>query len=736
MIHFNTFLKFAFFIIAYEMKQSLFFKKCKKNISIIFLIAIIFSNFHHCYGKENMNKLNYKLPSAKKIEHIMTNHGVSRVDNYFWMNQRDSPDVLEYLNQENAYTEQVLSNYKEQTEALFNELKGRIKENDASAPIKIRNYFYYLRYEEGKQYPIHCRKFEKLTANEDIILDVNTLAENQKYCSVAGLSVSPDTKILSYCTDFVSRRQYTIHFKNLENEKEVYQDKIENTNGYAVWANDNKTVFYTRKDELTLRSYQVFMHILGTDSKHDKLIYQESDETFEISLSKSKSRKYIFISSSSTLSDEVRLIDADNPENESVVFHARERDLEYDIDHAGDLFYIRTNFHALNFRLMACKQAGTDKSKWREVISHNKNIFLEDFEIFKNYLVLNERSNALNQIRVINTQNGEENSIKFNDEAYSVYLGANPEFESDRLRYIYSSLTTPKTSFDYVFAEKDFEIIKEESVLGNFNKNNYESKRIFVNARDGKKIPMSLVYRKGLKLDGTNPCLQYGYGSYGISEDADFSANIISLLDRGFVYALVHIRGGQDLGREWYDDGKLLKKKNTFYDFTDCSKYLIQHKYSSSDKLFAKGGSAGGLLMGAVVNMEPKLYKGIIALVPFVDVVTTMLDESIPLTTGEYDEWGNPNEKKYFDYMLSYSPYDNIEKKEYPSMFVATGYHDSQVQYWEPAKWVAKLRELKTDDNILLFDCNMSTGHGGASGRFERYKLTAKIYTFMLNLLD
>lgn len=672
-------------------------------------------------------------PVAKKIKKEIVNLGDTRIDEYYWLNKREDPAVLDYLNAENTYTDAMLSDVKDLRENLFKEIIGRIKQTDESVPCKIRGYYYYYRFEEGKEYPIHCRKKGHLDAPEEILIDVNELATGQSYCHVTGLEVSPDNNMLAFGIDTISRRLYTIKIKNLQTG-EMLTDVVADTQGVTAWANDNQTFFYTLKNTETLRDERIMRHTLGSSQSHDKEVYHEKDEAFYASVFKTKSEKFIMIASTSTVSDEYHYLDANDPEGEFKVIHPRERHLEYFVDHYGDHFYIRTNWLATNFRLVKTPVTQTTKDNWEEVIPHRPDVLLDNFEIFNNYLVIAERKNALNLLKVIEWSSNAEHYIPFGEEVYQASFESNPDFDSDVLRFQYSSLTTPFSVYDYNMKTGERTLMKRMEVVGNFDPNNYESKRLFAKAPDGTQIPISLVYKNGMQLDGNNPLLLYGYGSYGISIDPYFSSMRLSLLDRGFVYAIAHIRGGQELGRQWYEDGKLLKKKNTFVDFIASAEELIHQKYTNPQKLFAMGGSAGGLLMGAVINMRPDLFKGIIAAVPFVDVVTTMLDEDIPLTTGEYDEWGNPNQKEYYDYMKSYSPYDNIEPKPYPNMLVVTGLHDSQVQYWEPAKWVAKLRDLKTDQNLLLLHTNMHAGHGGASGRFERYKETALEYAFLLKL--
>ena len=674
-------------------------------------------------------------PKAKKIAKELSIHGDTRVDNYFWLNERENPEVVKYLEAENDYNEKMTAHTKQFQVDLFEEMKSRIKEDDASVPYKLNGYWYYVRFEVGKGYPIYARKKETLEAEEEILFDCNQMAEGHAYFKLSGLSVSPNNKLVSFGVDTVSRRKYTIQIKNLETGG-ILPTKIETTTGGSTWANDNKTLFYTRKDEETLRSDKIYQHILGEDPANDILVYQEEDETFNAYVYKSKSKKYIIIGSSSTMSDEYRILDADQPRGDFKLFQERVRGVEYGFSHFEDHFYIITNKdEAQNFKLMKTEVNKTASEYWEEVIPHREDVLLEDMDIFKNYLVLSERYNGLNRIRIMSWDNQEDYYLPFDNETYTAYTGTNPDFDTNILRYGYNSLTTPASVIDFDMKTKESEVKKEQEVQDpNFNKENYLSERIWATAQDGTKIPMSVVYKKGIQRDGSNPVLQYAYGSYGHTTDPSFSTSRLSLLDRGFIFVIAHIRGGEYLGRNWYEDGKMLTKRNTFTDFIDCSKYLIEQKYTSAKHLYAMGGSAGGMLMGGILNMAPQLYNGVSAAVPFVDVVTTMLDDSIPLTTGEYDEWGNPNDKEYYEYMKSYSPYDNVVAQDYPNILVTTGFHDSQVQYWEPAKWVAKLRELKTDENKLLFHTNMDAGHGGASGRFEALKEVAEDYAFILDL--
>ncbi len=682
---------------------------------------------------QNMEVIN--APTAKRIPVKLVKHDDIRVDDYLWLNQRDNKEVLAYLEEENNYYSALTEHTKSFQQELFEEMKGRIKEDDSSLPYKLNGYWYITRYEIGKEYPIYSRKKGSLESAEEIIFNCNELAEGHEYYDLRGVTVSPDNKLAAFGTDTISRRQYHIQIKNLETGQ-IYADKIDNTTGSAVWANDNKTLFYTKKDPFTLRSDKIYKHILGQPSEEDELIFHEQDETFNTFVYKSKSKKYIIIGSYSTLTSEFQVLNADNPNGDFKLFSERERGLEYSIYHFENNFYILTNKEkATNFKLMKVDEKNTSTENWEEFIPHRADILLEDIEIFKDYYVLTERDNGLNKLKVTKWDDSESYYIAFDNETYVAYPYANPDFDTDIFRYVFNSMTSPYAIIDFSMGTKVKELKKEQEVLGGkFNKENYRSERIWANARDGTKVPISLIYHKDTKLDGNSPLLQYGYGSYGSTSDPYFSSVRLSLLDRGFVYAIAHVRGGEYLGRPWYEDGKLLSKKNTFTDFIDCSEFLIKKKYTSKEHLYAYGGSAGGLLMGAIVNMAPDLYNGVIAAVPFVDVITTMLDDSIPLTTGEFDEWGDPAKKEYYDYMKSYSPYDNVIAQDYPNMLVTTGLHDSQVQYWEPAKWVAKLRANKTDKNELFLYTNMDAGHGGASGRFEALKETAKEYSFLIDL--
>ena len=684
-------------------------------------------------------------PDAAQKPHTTDIHGLQLQDDYFWMRLSDeqkaakesdaqTTEVVDYLKAENAYTKEAMAPTEGLQEKIYEEIVGRIKKDDESVPVLDKGYWYYSRYEEGKEYPYSCRKKGSMEAAEEVMLDQPAMAEGHNYFAIGGRSVSPDNNLLVYGVDTISRRQYTLYIKDLATG-EVFADRIPETTGGATWANDNKTFFYTKKDPLTLRSSQVYRHVLGTDVSQDVLVYEEKDETFSCGIGKTKSEAYLMIASYATVSTEYRFLDANDPNGEWKVLQPRERDLEYSVSHYGDDFYIVTNRNAKNFKLVKTSTEATTYEHWEDVLGHRDNVLLEGIEIFNRWLVVDERKNGLTQIRLIRWDGSEDKYIPFNDPAYSAGVGANPDFNASRLRYGYTSMTTPSSVLEYDFDSGEITQLKQQEVLGGtFDPANYVSERLMVEARDGAMVPVSIVYRKGTERNGKNPLLLYAYGSYGASMDAGFSVARLSLLDRGFVYAMAHIRGGSEMGRHWYEDGKLFNKLNTFNDYIDCGQAMVDEKFTSSDHMYAMGGSAGGLLMGAVMNMAPNLFNGVIAAVPFVDVINTMLDESIPLTTGEFDEWGNPKDKAYFDYIMQYSPYDNVAAQDYPHTLVTTGYWDSQVQYWEPAKWMAKLRDTKTGENLLVMDCNMDTGHGGASGRFKRLRETAMEYAFFMML--
>ncbi|WP_018674699.1 S9 family peptidase [Riemerella columbina] len=675
-----------------------------------------------------------KAPVAPKHDKALTIHHDVRQDPYFWMNQRDTPEVFQYLEEENRYAEYLMKDTEALQKALFEEMKARYKEDDESLPYFFNGYWYLVRFEKGKDYPLFYRKFKTLEADAKLLLDVNILAEGKTFMDVSSMVVSPNNQLSTYAVDDMGRRIYSIYIKDLTTGT-LLPEVIENTTGKAVWANDNQHFFYIRKDK-NLRAFQVYQHRLGTDPKEDLLVYHEKDSTFDVNVFKTKSLDYIFISSSSTVADEHRFIPADNVNAEWTIVQPRETGLEYSVEHYKDHFYIITNEgSASNFKFVKTPVETPQKNHWETIIPHRKEVLLEGVEIFRDFLVIEERTEGLLQISIRHWETQKQYYLPFEEETYTAYIGVNLDFDSTHLRYGYSSLVQPAAIFEFDMVNQTQVLLKEQEVVGTFNKHDYQSERLWANSRDGKtKIPISLVYHKNTKLSSSTPVLLYGYGSYGHTVDATFSRIRLSLLDRGFVFAIAHIRGGEYLGRDWYEDGKLLQKKNTFYDFIDCAEFLIAKHYTSPKHLYAMGGSAGGLLMGAVMNERPELFHGMIAQVPFVDVVTTMLDEDIPLTTGEFDEWGNPKNEVYYHYMKSYSPYDNVVPKAYPNLLVTTGYHDSQVQYWEPAKWVAKLRDLKTDDHLIVFKTDFSSGHGGASGRFESLKEDALEYAFLLKL--
>lgn len=717
-----------------------------KQRLIFFCLAAIFTFLSACnsssVSSEDANDI--KAPKAKKEEKIFIEHNNKRFDYYHWMRLTDeqknaeipdeqTQDVLDYLNAENEYLKKKMQHTENLQEKLYDEMVARIDPNDESYPVTENGFAYYERYEANEDYPLYCRK-SVVDSIEQVILNGPELGNDLAYFEVGGYQVSPNNQILAYGVDTVSRRNYTLYFKDLATGT-VYPDKIDNTSGSAIWANDNKTVFYTKRDPQTLRDCYIYRHVLGTDAKEDVLVFEEKDETFSCDVYNSKSKNFIMIVSYQTLSTEYRFLDANNPAGDWKIVQPRQRGLEYSVEDFGADFYIVTNHQAKNFRLMKAPIANCGIANWIEVIPNREDVMLESIEIFQNYLVLAERKNGLTQLRVMNWLDKTEYFISFEDPAYYVFYHDNLDFNTSKLRFSYSSLTKPFTIYEFDMQTKQRVALKTDKVLDKkFNSDNYTSERVYAEAADGTLIPVSLVYKNGLEKDGKNPLLLYAYGSYGSNTEPYFRSQRLSLLDRGFIYAIAHVRGGQEMGRAWYEDGKLLKKKNTFTDFIQCAEFLIDQKYTSSEHLYADGASAGGLLMGAIINMRPDLWNGVIAGVPFVDVISTMWDETIPLTTGEFDEWGNPKVKEYYDYMLSYSPYDNVEAKDYPNMLVTTGYWDSQVQYWEPAKWVAKLRDLKTDQNLLLLSCNMDVGHGGASGRFQRYKEIALEYAFLLSL--
>ncbi|MCB1184161.1 S9 family peptidase [bacterium] len=698
-----------------------------RGVKAVLLMSTILTLLAGCGGDRP------EPPVARVEPHSMTIHGDTRVDDYYWLNQRDNPEVIAYLEAENAYLDAMMKDTATLQHTLFEEMKGRIKKDDSSVPYEKDGYWYYSRYVPGGEYALHCRRPGAMEAAEEVLLDGNAMGRDEGYFSLRGVSVSPDTKQLVYGVDTQGRRLYTLHFKNLETG-ELAPERIPGSTGNVVWANDNQTVFYGRQDPETLRSYQIWRHAVGSDPAGDTLVYQEDDDTFSCYVRRSRSDRYLYIISDQTLSSEVRLLEADDPFGEFRVFQPRQRDVEYHISHQGDRFLVHTNLHAPNFRLMECGLQETWLANWREVVPHRTDVLLEDVDAFTDWLVLTERRDGLSHLRIVPMDGAPDHDLDFGEPTWSVWSSFNPNMDTDVLRFGYESLTTPTTTYAYDMRTREKTVLKQEEVLGGFDAGDYVAEYLHAPARDGVQVPISLVRRKDTPVDGTAPLLLYAYGSYGLSSDAGFDSGRLSLLDRGFIYAIAHIRGGQEMGRWWYEDGKLLKKMNTFTDFIDCGHYLVDRQYARPDGLFAYGGSAGGLLMGAIVNLDPDLWAGVTAAVPFVDVVTTMLDESIPLTTGEFDEWGNPKEKVSYDYMLSYSPYDQVGAHAYPPLLVTTGLHDSQVQYFEPAKWVAKLRAKKTDTNPLLFKTNMEAGHGGKSGRFRRLEEKALMYAFFLDL--
>ncbi len=706
-------------------------------------IAVLIIGLVACKNQNSMNKESYQWPNlnapkASIQPHTRTIHGDTVIDNYYWMidffkKGPDSTNVVNYLTEENDFTDSILSGTKNLQSSLFTEMKSKIKEKDESVPVFKNGYYYYSRTEEGKQYYKYCRKKGNLTAQEEILLDVDEMAKGKAYFSVSGFALSENNQLLAYGVDEVSRRQYTIHIKNLQTG-EIYKDAIAGTGGDPTWANDNATIFYTSNNPVSLLSEKIKRHAIGTDAKQDQIVYEENDKSNYIGVGKTKNGKFIFIVSQATMSSECRMIDANKPTASFNIFQPRIKNVLYDVVALENKFLIKTNLDALNFKLMECPLDKTEVSNWKEIVPHRKDVLLQSVVEFNNFIVINERKDGLVKLRVQNLKSGAEHYIDFGEAAYTASFNANPEYNTTNLRFSYTSLTTPSSVYDYDLNTKAKKLMKQQEVLGGYKSDEYITERLNATATDGTKIPISIVYKKGFNKNGTAPLLLYAYGSYGISSDASFSSTRLSLLNRGFAFAIAHIRGGEDLGRQWYEDGKLMKKKNTFTDFIDCGKFLISNSFTSAEHLYAQGGSAGGLLMGAIANMAPDLWKGIIAQVPFVDVVNTMLDESIPLTTNEFDEWGNPKNKEDYLYMKSYSPYENVEAKNYPNILVTTGLHDSQVQYFEPAKWVAKLRTLKKDKNILLLHTNMEFGHGGASGRFDYLKDIALNYAFLFAL--
>ncbi len=717
------------------------FAASRLSLSIAFTVTTLLLA---CNNTDKMKKTVYEWPQniaapiAEKKPKELSAHGDIRIDPYYWLNDYfkkgpDSSAVVDYLKAENRYYDTLMAGTRRLQDDLFAEMKARIKEKDESVPYFRNGYYYYSRTEEGKEYYIFCRKKESLAAQEEILLDVNAMAENHSFFNLRGTSISPNNQLIAYGVDTIGRNEYTIYIKNIQTG-ELSKETISRTQGSSVWAADNKTFFYTAKNPQTLLSEKIKRHIVGTDPVNDVTVYHEKDPSNYLSVRKTKSDKYIIIDSRNTMSSEQRFISTDKPSASFIVFQPRTKEVLYNVDHSNNQFYIRTNLNAKNFKIMTTPENSTTVANWKELIAHNDSILIEGIEMFKNFLVVSERKGGLTQIHVIHTTTGKDHYIQFSEPTYDASVAYTPEFNTDTIRYNYTSLITPSSIFDYNMATRGQTLKKETEVVGGYNADNYVSERLYATAYDGTKVPISIIYKKGYKKDGVMPLLLYGYGSYGASMDASFSSLRLTLLDRGFAFAIAHIRGGQEMGRYWYEEGKMFKKKNTFTDFIDCAEYLIANQYTSKEHLYAMGGSAGGLLMGAVVNMRPDLWNGVVAQVPFVDVVTTMSDPGIPLTTNEYDEWGNPANKESYDYMKSYSPYDNVAKQAYPHMLVTTGLHDSQVQYFEPAKWIAKLRELKTNTNHLLLYTNMEAGHGGASGRFNYLRDIAREYAFIFAL--
>jgi oligopeptidase B len=703
-----------------------------KKIKVVFFFAIVLLNFALLWIPGFTAEQDLSPPVAKVISKADTLHGDIRIDNYFWLREKSNPEVIKYLEAENEYTEAVMKHTTKFQERLYEELLDRIKETDLSVPEKIDDYYYYSRTEEGKQYSIYCRKKESLDAEEEILLDQNALAEGYNYFDIGAFQISPDHQLLAYSVDTTGSETFTLYVKDL-NAGELLKDEIKNIYYDVEWGNNNKTIFYITLDEAK-RPYKLYRHILGTAQEEDEMVYHESDEAFYLSISKTRDKEYLIMTLGSMTTTEVRYLKADLPKDNFKVIHPRQHEMEYYVTHHDDKFYIMTNDEAKNFKLMEVTVTDPSKKNWKEVIPHRDSVKIDGMDVFRNHLVVYERERGLKKLRITNLINNQIHYVDFPEPVYTFWRDRNPDFNTNVLRFTYTSLVTPKSVFDYNMDDKTRELKKQYEVLGGYDPSLYQSERIFAKVSDGTMVPMSLVYKKGMVKDGNNPLYLYGYGAYGISWEPTFSSNRLSLLDRGFVYAIAHVRGGGEMGRYWYDEGKLLKKKNTFTDFIACAEHLIAENYTSGDKLVICGGSAGGLLVGAVTNMRPDLFEAVIADVPFVDALNTMLDPSIPLTVIEYEEWGNPNEKEYYDYMKSYSPYDNVEAKEYPNMLITAGLNDPRVQYWEPAKWTAKLRALKTDKNILLLKTKMGEGHMGASGRYDYLKDIAFEYAFIFDL--
>jgi oligopeptidase B len=702
-------------------------KLLKPTIFLMLTFAVISCK----QESKEKNMSNTLPPKAKKIERLDTVNGVVLKDDYYWLREKESEEVLDYLKAENKYTDAMTEHLKPLQDELYKEMIGRINEDDASVPVKDDEYYYYSRMEKGKNYAINCRKKGSLDAKEEIILDENILAEGKEYFSVGALEMSPDHKLMAYAIDVNGSEEYDIYIKNLETG-EMLTDEIENTAGNLVWANNNTTFYYTMLDE-THRPFQLHRHDLGKND--NKLVFEELDGAYFLYPFKDKSEQFIYVYLGSKVTTEMHFMNADNPDDDFKVIQPRKQGMEYSVANHGTDFYVLTNDNALNFKLMKTSVNTPSMENWREVMPHDDKVLLSSVETFENHLVIYGRKGGFKHIHITDLRTNKSHEVAFPEPVYTYSSSENPTFEGSIIRFTYSSMITPRTVYDYDMDSKKLTTKKVYEVKGGYDKSDYVVERVEATAADGTKIPMSVAYKKGVKRDGTNPCYLYAYGSYGSSTEPYFSTIRVSLLDRGFVFAIAHIRGGSEMGRKWYEDGKFLKKKNTFTDFINCAEHLVKEKYTNSDKLAIAGGSAGGLLMGAVLNMRPDLFNTVVAHVPFVDVINTMLDETIPLTVVEYEEWGNPNDKIYFDYMLSYSPYDNVEAKDYPNILITAGLNDPRVQYWEPAKWTAKLRDMKTNENTLLLKTNMGAGHGGASGRYEALKEYAFEYAFVLDKL-
>jgi oligopeptidase B len=702
--------------------------------AVLLTLAMILSG---CWtGGSDMEEISP--PVADQRHKTLSIHSDTRTDEYYWIrdDSRSDPDVLQLLADENEYTQAMMKHTSGLQQELFDEISARLSSNDKTVPVRTGNYVYFREYRQGGEYPLYLRAPAVSQDSESVILDANRLSEGHEFYELGNWSVSPDEKLIAYAEDVVSRREYTLRFKDLETDQ-LLDDKLLKVSPAMAWAADSETLFYVDKDAETLLPRRVYRHQLGTDSKSDILVYEEQDAAFYTSVYATRSRQFVVISLQSIDSSEILLIRSNNPGNEPETFLPREEKHKYRIRHIDGSFYILTNWQADNYRLMRVEEDEIgNKSHWQEIIPHRPNVLLKDIEVFADHIVIVEQENGLQNIRVIGVSDSSDRAIKFPDPAYTVRLHSNPEVDSNLVRYVYSSLTTPESIFEFNMDTGQSRLLKQDKVMGEFDREKYTSKRLMFEARDGVRVPISLVYRTNSYKEGANSAYLYAYGSYGYSTDASFLSKRLSLLDRGFVFAIIHVRGGNEMGQKWYDDGKLLNKKNTFNDFVDGTRFLIDQDYIDGDNVFAAGGSAGGLLMGVIANEAPELYKGIIADVPFVDVITTMLDESLPLTTGEFQEWGDPRNKEFYQYMLSYSPYDQVRAQSYPNMLVTTGLYDSQVQYFEPVKWVSRLRKRKLDDRLLIIDINMDTGHGGSSGRYERHRLDALEYAFVLDLMD